>query len=180
MKLLLFTLITVSFLITSCKKSDPELVTANTFKVGDKDYTFMHGYFDDFGYDDYWDEYYMEFYLLPSTINKNTKEEDIKYGIFIDAYSSGNTFKSGEYKTDWNANLSGDLVFFEEGKRYEMEKGIFRIDVKSNKTYTITIDGIIEDKRPIKGSFSGAFVDVFDVYMINNKSGMLKNARRRR
>lgn len=179
MKSLFFHLLIV-FTIISCKSSDPEPVLTNTFKVGDKDYTFTYGYFDDYGYNDYWDECYREFYLLPSPITNSTNEEDIKFGIFIDAYSSGETFRSGEYKTDWNANLSGDLVFFEEGKRYDMEKGIFRVDVKSNNTYTITIDGIIDDKRPIKGSFSGTFIDVFEVSAISKSDNMLKKARVRR
>lgn len=157
------------FLLTvfSCKSSDPEALAQNTFKIGDKEYTFIAGYYDDYGYDSVWNEYNIEFFLLPIIAKSTTSEEDIEFSIWIDVYSEGIVFKSGVYKPVWSESSRGDFVFVSREDNIHLEEGEFQIEVKGDNNYTISVDGILEDKRVIKGSFSGKFVDIESVYAEN-------------
>lgn len=161
MKSFLYTLF-ASFILLGCSKddkADPETGTKSV-SIGGKSFTFEGAGLIDYGYDDSWEEYGMEFILTSSSITSGKTIEDFPYSLYLQAYVAQDKFVYGTYKAGAD-DMYGGAVFIEKGKNEMfMTTGSFTVSKESNGDLKIEIDGILMDGRDLKGTYIGTFADL--------------------
>ncbi|MBX2953961.1 MAG: hypothetical protein KF870_15775 [Leadbetterella sp.] len=161
MKGFLYTLF-ASFILLGCSKDnkvDPETDTKSV-NIGGKSITFEGAGVIDYGYDDSWEEYNMEFILTSSSITSGKTIVDFPYSLYLQAYVANDKFMYGTYKAGAD-DMYGGAVFIEKGKNeMYMTTGSFTISKESNGDLKLQIDGILMDGRELKGTYIGTFADL--------------------
>lgn len=156
----LFLLLTLSVSIFSCSK-DEEVSSeaiAQNFVIGSNDVGFKGAAFIDWGHDKDSDEYNMTFWL---TSEKYDTNKDLASGynniLEVDLYSDGNSFRYGTYTAKQINESWGGVTFGENGKEFSLASGNVIIEKNSTDNFTLTVDGVLDNGKAIKGTYKGAF-----------------------
>jgi hypothetical protein len=133
------------------------------FNIGNKEYSFKGSGLIDYGYNNEVHEYWMDFFLTSEKMTEKKGLSTYDYLIFLETHSVGNLFTSGIFTPDENhPKQYGTILFYENEEASLLKSGSFTITKGTGNEYTISIDGVLESGRKIKGVFNGDFPQFSD------------------